>query len=204
MSRFQQRLWEELVREHAALLVCPQGMRDPLATLPIVERSPRGSGTLRSLRPLGAFARPGRLAAVLTTLAAAIALSAILTTTGTAPSAAYAVTRNPDGTITVSIAELTGVAGANVQLSKLGVRVKVVPVQSDCTATGQTVPIPGELAARIAHPEGQGLAISPNLVPPGETLVLTARQTGAVVGLGYSLYRGAVPACIEPGEAHAG
>lgn len=203
MSRFQERLWSELVRDHAGALAYPAGSRDPLRTLPIVEpRRPALRG-LPALRPGRLLLRPGGLAATLAALAAAIAAVAILSTTGTAPSTAYAVTQNPDGTLTVSIDELTGVAGANTQLARLGARVRVVPVSKGCSASGESVPIPPTLAATIAHAEGQGLAIRPDLVPAGDTLVLTARQAGSAVDLGYSLYRGAVPTCIGIGEDHA-
>lgn len=202
MSRFQERLWQELVRDHGAALAYPTGLRDPLRTLPIVEprRPPlRGAPRLRHgrLRPVG-------LAATLAASAATVAAVAILSTAGTAPPAAYAVTQSPDGTITVSIDELTGVVGANTQLARLGVRVRVVPVRVGCPAPVGIVPTPPPLAATIAHAQGQGLALRPYLVPPGETLVLTARQNGPAVDLSYGLYRGAVPGCIGIGEDHAG
>lgn len=202
MSRFQERLWEELVRDHATALACPAGSLDLLPRLTIVE--PRGAALLwlPTFRPRR-LPQPRRLAATLAALAAVVAGVSILTTTGTTPSAAYAVTQNPDGTISVSIDELTGVAGANEQLARLGVSAKVVPIQAGCSAPGEAVPIPSSLDAKIAHVQGQGLAIRPDLVPPGETLVLTARQSGAIVGLGYALYRGMAPACIGFGEDHA-
>jgi hypothetical protein len=148
--------------------------------------------------------RPRRLAASLTALAAVVVTVSILTTTGTTPSAAFAVIQNSDGSVSVSISELTGVQGANAQLARLGVRAKVIPVQARCTASGQLVPIPPSLASKIAHPQGQGLAIRPDLIPAGQTLALTARQIGIAVGMTYALYRGDVPACVAPGEAHAG
>jgi hypothetical protein len=203
MSRFQERLWDELVHEHAAALAYPSGSRDLVPRLTIVEPRPAARLQTGALRSHGLSLRPRRLVAGLAGLAAIVATISILTTTGTTPSAAYAVTQNADGTISVSIDELTGVAGANEQLARLNVSARVVPIQTDCSARGEPVPIPTSLAAKIAHAQGQGLAIRPDLVPPGETLVLTARQAGAIVGLGYGLYRGTVPACIGLGEDHA-
>jgi hypothetical protein len=219
MSRFQERLWDEMVRDHAAALAYPAAARDPLRSLPIVEESRPGWQALRRRpaqpgspalrkRPapqLGALLRrPGRLAATLAALAATVGVVAILSTTGTTPSAAYAVTQNPDGTITVTIDELTGVSGANSQLASLAVKVRVVTVKAGCPAPTGIVPTPPSLAARIAHAQGQGLAVRPDLVPAGETLLLTAREAGPAVDLSYSLYRGAVPGCIGTGEDHAG
>jgi hypothetical protein len=205
MSRFQERLWQELVRDHASVLAYPAGSRDLLPRLTIVE--PRGAAMLGTgaLRSRRLVLRPRRLAAGLAALAAVIAAVSILTTTGTTPSAAYAVTQRPDGTLDISIDELTGVAGANAQLTKLGVRVRVVPVQTGCSESAQIVSVPPSLAAKVARAaEGGGLLVRPNLVPPGDTLALTARQAGSTVALSYGLYRGAAPGCIGLGEAHAG
>jgi hypothetical protein len=210
MSRFQERLWEELVRDHAAALAYPASARGSLHSLPIVEeRRPALPGLpaprrLAASRLGGLVLRPGRLAATLVALAATAAVVAVLSTTGTTPSAAYAVTQNPDGTITVTIDELTGVTGANSQLARLAVNVRVVTVKAGCPAPTGIVPTPPSLAARIAHAQGQGLAIRPDLVPAGETLLLTARQDGPAVDLSYSLYRGAVPGCIGIGRDHVG
>ncbi|HEX3391776.1 MAG TPA: hypothetical protein VHS55_04375 [Solirubrobacteraceae bacterium] len=203
MSRFQERLWDELVCDHATALAYPAGSRDLLPGLTIVE--PRGTalGT-GALRPGRLLRRPRRLVAGLVALAAVVATVSILTTTGTTPSAAYAVTQKPDGALDISINELTGVVGANAQLAKLGVSVRVVPVQAGCTAAGAIAPMAPSLAATVAHIEGEGVTVQPGLVPPGDTLVLAAKQIGAIVGLGYKLYRGTAPACLPPGDSHAG
>jgi hypothetical protein len=206
VSAFQERLWQELVRDHATALAAPIGWRDELPLLPVVERRRAPLRLRRALRADRLLPAPGRLAGTLAAVAVAIALSVIFTTTGTAPSAAYAVTQNGDGTITVSIEELTGIAGANAQLSRLGVRVRVAPVQAGCASTAQPIPPPGALAARIAHvpSHGEGLVVAPDLTPAGDTLVLTARRSGSIVTLGYALYRGAAPPCVSLGEDRAG
>lgn len=204
MSRFQERLWEELVSDHAAALAYPAGSRDLLPSLTIVE--PRGGALLGrgTLRRAQMLLRPRRLAAGLAAIAAIVATASILTTTGTTPSVAYAVTQRADGTLDISIGELTGVAGANAQLARLGARVRVVPVQASCSVSGQIVSVPPALVAKVARAaEGGGLAVRPDLVPPGDTLVLTARQVGPAVDLSYGLYRGSAPSCIGLGEDHA-
>jgi hypothetical protein len=191
MSDFRQRLWSELVAEHSAALAYPAPARDRLRDLPIVE--PRAASVPRW--PWPASVR-GRLAASLTALAAALAAAALAVTTGTAPSAAYAVTRSSDGTVHVSIDDLTGISGANAQLEQLGVPVRVAPVLAGCQAGGEIVtPLPPSLAGTVAHAEA-GIAVRPELVPAGDTLVLTARQVGSAVYLTYALYRGAAPSCV--------
>lgn len=197
MSEFQERLWSQLVSDHAASLAYPIGTRYPLPALPIVEPRRRPRLALPALRPR-------RIAAGLTALAMVLAVAMLLATSGTAPSAAYAVMRNPDGSIGVSIAELTGVAGANAQLARLGASVAVVPVLADCPSSGTPTPIPPSLAGRIAHIEGQGVTVQPGLVPAGDTLVLGARELSGFVGLGYRLYRGAAPPCLPTGDSDVG
>jgi hypothetical protein len=204
MSRFQERLWDELVHEHAAALAYPTGSRDLVPRLTIVE--PRMAARLgRSrLRAAGLLLRPRRLAAGLAAIAAIAATVSLLTTTGTTPSAAYAVTQNADGTVTVTIAEMLGISDANTQLEKLGVMVRVIPVQAGCSTSGQIVPYPPPLFGRLMQPRGQGFVIRPDLIPTGETLVLAARRIGIAVGMTSALYRGPVPSCVAPGDAHVG
>ena len=193
MSKFEERLWSELVRDHAWALAYPASSPESLRSPPIRARRQPLLGS-----------RPISIATGLAALAAAVAAITIATTTSTTPSVAYAVTQRPDGTLSVSIDELTGVAGANAQLARLGVSVRVVPVQVGCVASGQMAPIPPSLHEGLAHIEGQGVAVRPDLVPAGDTLVLSARQLGGAVGLGFALYRGAAPACVAPGDSHVG
>lgn len=191
MSDFQQRLWTELVRDHAAALAYPAAAGDRLGSLAIVE--PRAT-LARSWR----VARRGRLVAGLAVLCAALVAATIAVTTSTAPSAAYAVTRSADGTVHVSITDLTGVSGANAQLEKLGVPVRVVPVSSTCAVEGDIVTPPPSRGRAVAHAD-LGIAVHPELIPAGETLVLTARQAGSAVYLSYAFYRGPAPACVAVG-----
>lgn len=197
MSEFQERLWSELVRDHAAALAYPAAVSDRRRVLPIVE--PQRTARLPLLAP-----RPRQLAAALAAIAAVAAAVTTVTLTSSSSSAAYAVTEHPDGTVTVTIDELTGVSGANAQLAKVSPNVVVVPILAGCPATGVAVPIPLSLAGVLAHIEGQGVRVQPRVLPAGDTLVLAARQLGAAVGLSYRLYQGSAPACLPLGDSHAG
>ena len=53
----------------------------------------------------------------------------------TAP-AAFAVTDNQDGSVTITLNEITGVSGLNAKLASMGIAVRAVPVVSGCDATG--------------------------------------------------------------------
>jgi len=195
MSDFQERLWSELVREHVAVLSYPTAARNRLRPLPILEPAlplTRGWGPARGKRLLWV------LAALLVTLVVASTITDNEATT----SAAYAVTENADGTISVSIDELTGVSGANAQLAKLGAPARVVPVQAGCPQPEGGVATPPSLSGVVAHIQGQGIAIDPSAIPAGDVLVLAAKQVGTEVWLGDRLYRGAAPPCIAPGESY--
>lgn len=132
----------------------------------------------------------GGLASGIGALVVSVMLSA-----GTS-SPAYAVTEQSDGTITVTLSELVGVTGANQELAKLGVKATVTKVEPGCTATVATVPLPAGLGVKLAHPEPGGLTIHPTEIPPGDSLLLTAQQLGAGVGLSVGLYRGPAPSCV--------
>src|SRR5580700_6041315 len=98
MSKFEDHLWAEFVREHGNAVA---QMSTP--TPRHVWRGPR----LVAGTSLG-------LAGVV----AAVAL--VLGATTTTP--AFAVTRNHDGTFTISIRGSSGIAGANAKLDRLGIR----------------------------------------------------------------------------------
>jgi hypothetical protein len=98
----------------------------------------------------------------------------------------------------VSISELTGVSGANAQLEQLGIPVRVVPVVAGCDASGEIVTPPPPNESSIAHAD-VGITVRPDLIPAGETLVLTARPVGSAVYLSYAFYQGPIPACVAAG-----
>lgn len=180
MSRFEDRLWSELVLDHG-----PQ-----LATMTRVEvphRSRRGPAAI------GAVALAGTIAAV-----------ALTATTGTSPSVAYAVSQSSDGTVSVTLNELTGVSGANAQLAKLHVKVRVAIVEAGCAAKGQTVLIPPAIVSDLVRPSKQSLTIQPSLIPQGDTLVISARQIGTAVGTSYGFFRDPPPSCVGIGDSHVG
>jgi hypothetical protein len=180
MSRFEDRLWSELVLDHG-----PQ-----LATITRVEVPHR--------------ARRGPVAVGAVALASAIAAVALTATTGTSPSVAYAVSQSSDGSVTVSIREISGVSGANAQLTRLQVPIRVARVEAGCSATGKTAPIPPTIVSNLALQEREGLAIQPKLIPHGDILVISAKPIGSVVGLSYGLYRGDAPPCVGQGDSNVG
>jgi hypothetical protein len=114
MSKFSERLWRDLVREHGS---------DLRQLAPAAERHRRGA---RPPLLIG-----GGLAGLAGTgVAVAIALSAA----ATAP--AFAVTRNTDGSYQVAIRALSAIPAANRKLARLGLEARVVGMSPGCTAPG--------------------------------------------------------------------
>ena len=178
-DNFEDRLWRDLVRDHGA----------DLATVR------RYDSTTRSKRPLllggGAVSLVG----------AASLLALALTATTSAP--AYAVTNNLDGTVTVTIRDIAGVTGANVQLARLGVRARAVPAVVNCSTTAARIPA-YQWAGKALRPDPASFAVTlrPSEIPNGDTLVLAARQISHDhVELGVMMVRGPAPACSSQADA---
>ncbi len=109
MSKFEDRLWRDLVRKHGADLA---QMEKPAA------KPPRR-------------ARPRLLAGTSIGLAVAGTAAALVLSAASSPPA-FAVNRNSDGTWTVSIQKLAAVHGANAKLAALGIRARLVVVTQGC------------------------------------------------------------------------
>src|SRR6202035_670577 len=128
----------------------------------------------------------GAAATVAAGTAAVLAISAATTATP-----AFAVTNNPDGSVTITLNELTGVSDLNAKLASMGIAVRAVPVVSGCTATAQVVMRDGSVqpAAALAvtplptNPRTQSPATLNQITTdpprtPGQTEILAASSTG--------------------------
>jgi hypothetical protein len=197
VARFEERLWAELVEQHGALLADPP----PAAVSPH-----------RVARSMPAYRRRLLPAAGLATVLTGVLVAIVIGLgSGSRPSAAFAVVRNPDGTVKVTIAEISGVQGANQRLAELGVPARVVSLNAGCaTRAGEFKPAPltSEQAQRIATlvgPAGSAsVVLYPAAVPAGDTVVIGASalgQSGGIdtVALAISIYEGAAPTCLPLG-----
>jgi hypothetical protein len=190
MHEFENRLWADLLKDHGADLA--------LARHPVRRRPQRR-------RPIGLGA--------IVLVAVAITIAFSLTPQKTSP--AYAVTVNSDGTVTVTIRELTGITGANKQLSRLGIHAraraaaayrrgcKVVPLRHDPAIINIVRPSRRPFAIKInpsAIPSNATLLVSATLrviahprIPIETKTVGKSRLEAA--DLRASLVRNPVPAC---------
>jgi hypothetical protein len=143
MTEFEDNLWLSVVREHG----------DELA---------RSGRTVHKRRRAP---RPQLLAGTTVGLAA-LATAALLLGASTS-SPAFAVTRNPDGTVTVNLMKLSGIAGANKRLAAMGVRAQILALAKH--------------APKFVCPGGSAPTITfdPASIPKRRALVITARQPSA-------------------------
>jgi len=158
-------------------------------------------------------------------LAAAVAVVLSLTAASTSVTQqAFAVTRNADGSVTLTLSELTGIDGANRALAALGVRARIARRETGCTNRGVpigTAGVAGGLPGMVEPQRfGEGLngalwTIHPGAIPAGDTLLLTGELLNggrpivsshghyirAFVGA-VGLYRDPAPVCERPGKSH--
>lgn len=153
--------------------------------------------------------RPRLLAGGATAVAGAATAAMLTIGAATTAPPAFAATSNPNGTVTVTLNDLTGVSGLNAKLASMGVAIRAVQVISGCSATAQAVGAGGNV-----QPAGT-LAVSPlpnsprtgsrstldtiTVTPPqtpGQTEILAA-SSGGVDLLGQAV-QGQVPSCVAP------
>ena len=168
--------------------------------------APRRLTTVRAVR---FTSRPRLLAGGATALAGAATAAVLAIGAASTAAPAFAATSNPNGTVTITLNDLTGVSGLNAELASMGVAIRAVPVVSGCTATAQVVGADGS-----PQPAGT-LAVSPlpdnprtgspttldtiTLAPPqtaGQTEILAASTSGIDL-LGQTV-QGQVPSCVAP------
>lgn len=187
MANFSDDLFTDLMREHAATL-----QRTELPAL-----SARHSNIKH-----GAW-----LAGGAGTLA--VGVTAGLAAFGGGAAQAYAVTPHPDGTVTVSISDLSGVSGANAKLQNLGDRVVLVPVRAGCPSIsslrGPAV-APGKTSGTVTASKGSGtITVDAHGIPDGDLMVLAVQQTSTTIRIAGRLTAPPAPGCVSlPTGAPAG
>lgn len=185
MTNFSDQLFTDLMREHAATL---QRTELPAASArhPSIKRGALlagGAGTL------------------------AVGVTAGLASFGGGTAQAFAVTPHPDGTVTVSLSDLSGVSGANAKLQDLGDRVVVVPIKSGCPSISSLpnpAVMPGQASGSVtASKESGTITIDAQGIPQGDLMVLAVQQTDSTIHIAGRLSAPPVPACVSlpPGQS---
>ncbi len=170
MSKVEDTLWNHLVKHHGADRA---PMRPPAASPP-------------RKRPLAI--------ATAATGAAAVAAALIVSAT-TSPPPAYALTSHADGSITISLNNLTtGIPQLNARLKQMGINYTVIPVTQNCSFTTPVLsgPAPGNLSETLTIG-------TVNDEPAGVDGYLAAEQLpNGKIGLGIGGMKAPLPNCISP------
>jgi hypothetical protein len=160
MSEFEDNLWLSVVREHG----------DELAR------------TGRTVHKHRRVPRPQLLAGTTVGLAAMATVAALLLGASTS-SPAFAVTRNPDGTVTVNLMQQSGIVGANERLAAMGVRAQILALAKHAprfVCPGGTMPTITFDPASI--PKRQALMITPGQPSSGDAAALKANTGNGNIG----------------------
>lgn len=171
MSNFEDQLWSQLVRERGE-----QMRAAPRATAAL-------ASSVTATRPATRRARRLRRPALLTGSAlgiAGLATAGVFALTSASP--AFAVTKNPDGTVAISLSDLSDVPALNQKLAQDGVPVTVVPINTSCSATAALNNPSGEGTPNMSanHQEATDVVtIDPSLIPSRDIGVLGASQTAS-------------------------
>lgn len=160
MTKFEDQLYTDLMREHGSTLAdtrLPGGARRQFASR-------------RALLATGA----GGLAVAATATA--------LTVGGGTASPAYALTTHPDGTVTLAVYKAAGIAQANARLHQLGDNVVVVPTGPGCpninTLPPPAVPIDKDgITVTQGRSRDGSISVRATGIPDGDILVVAVETT---------------------------
>jgi hypothetical protein len=177
MTKFADQLYADLMREHGSTLA---------RTTPSAA-SRRHITSHRALLATGA----GGLAAAATVGALAAG--------GGAP--AYALTTNPDGTVTLAVYQASGIAQANAKLRQLDDNVVVVPVQPGCPDIG-SLPTPAappnsEISVWATGSSDGSITVNAHGVPDGDIIVVGAETTAQGTEMASRLTSPPLPSCVS-------
>jgi hypothetical protein len=177
MTAFEDGLWTRLVEEHDADRVALQPASEPSSKRPLLI----GGG--------------------LTSLAAVTAAGVVALTAATSPPPAYALTQNPDGSITVTINDLeSAVPALNARFAAMGIDETVVPVEASCPTTGDASQFPGVplfVAPQETTSDTLTFSVGHKYLEAGYTGVVAAEQLpDGEVAMAVGAIRPPVPSCF--------
>jgi hypothetical protein len=169
MSTFEDRLWSQLVHEHG------DRMRLPTPTVAAKRH------------------RPALITGTVLATAGALAATVLAFTATTSAPPAFAVTAHQDGTVTVTLNDISAVTALNAELARDGIRARAIPLTADCPTHGFVNPMPSG-----TNPSTYTITLVPREIPAGYTAVVAAGQdpSGRIELLQGAL-RPPVPACLN-------
>jgi hypothetical protein len=184
------RFGEQYARAVRRELLLAQGQHHTLAG-PARKRS--SSQTERRLPTRSVLALP-------VVAAAATAVVLLVTSAGSLPTPAYALTRHTDGSVTVTIRNLArGVPQLNARLAQLGIRATAIPVTERCHADADGIGLIDFGHSAVAQSaRSDSVTIDNTNVPAGSTGYVAAEQTATgQIALAIGTTRGPLPSCLS-------
>ena len=190
MSNFEDQLWSQLVRERGEQM---RAAPEAVAAL---------ASSVTDTRPAARRSRSLRRPALLTGSAlgiAGLATAGVFALTSASP--AFAVTKNPDGTVAISLSDLSDLPALNQKLAQDRVPVTVVPLSASCSATAAINNVSGEGTPNISADHQKTtdvVTIDPSQIPSGDIGVLGASETASgQIGLVFGDTAPPAPSCLN-------
>lgn len=196
MSNFENELWTQLVREREE-----QMRAAPRATAAL-------AAAVTTARPATKPAAPRLRGPALATGSAlgiaGLATAGVLALTSASP--AFAVTKNPDGTVAITLSDLSDLSALNQKLAQDGLPVTAVPISPTCSATAVITNPSGESGpANQASRQSDVVTVDPSQIPSGDIGVLGASQTASgQVTLLFGDTTSPAPSCLNSATFNTG
>ena len=160
-------------------------------------------GPAAAVRPAGRRRRPTRLVVGSVAATAGVAGLVLAATWSDQVTPAFAVDRQPDGSVTVTVKRLSDAQGLERQLRAAGIPavVNYAPEGKGCRGPGTPArvrglgPVHAGVAGSAAPGQPATFHLSRKMVPAGETLVMTARGANGPASVGVAVVKGRVSSC---------
>jgi hypothetical protein len=164
-------------------------------------------GPVAAVRPTGRRRRPTRFVVGSVAATAVVAGLVLAATWSDNVSPAFAVDRQPDGSVTVTVKRLSDAQGLERQLRAAGIPavVNYAPAGKACRGPGTPArvrglgPVHAGAVGSAAPGQPTTFHLSRNMVPPGETLLMTASGANGPTSVGVAVVKGRVSSCTPVG-----
>lgn len=192
MTKFSDQLFDDLMREHGTTLAHTRAPVPPRRHITARRTLLAAGGGLAAAAIAGGVVTGGQ------------APAGSMPPTGSRPAPGgnpgYAVTKNPDGTITLAVYSKSGIAGANARLRQLGDnQVVVVPVRPGCPSL-RSLPgarPPSGLTMMEKSSRGGTITVTAKGIPAGYILVVGAKAMGDGRVSGAVIIKPPAPSCVS-------
>ncbi len=179
MTTFEDQLWNDLVAEHG----------DQMTTASLAAPDPGAGGARPARRGLR---RPAILTGGMLGTAGA-ATAAVLAFGAASTPPAFAVTDNADGSVTVTLNEISGITALNAELAADGIPAKAIPLTADCATRGFPNAMPSG-----TDPNTYTITIVPQDIPSGDTgIVAVSQNSSGQIQLAIGAWPSPGPSCLN-------